>query len=92
METGRREFLSIIASAVAAGNLRAISLKPNQVFVLKLDRLVSMHNHEHIMNTWKVIWQNGDETVPFPRLLVLGPGMELSVAEAPAVEEVSFGF
>lgn len=79
METERRGFLSAIGMAfVGVPQIKAVELKPGQVFVIECDREISRAAVQAIKNSWVQCW--GEDKAP--TLLILTKGMTLKTVEA----------
>ncbi len=78
MAIDRREFMASVAAITGAAQaFGSIELKKNQLFVLKLDRLRDFDDAVQIKRVWIELF--APEVAP--KLLIIGPELELTVAD-----------
>lgn len=78
MAIDRRDFLASVAAITgSAPAFDSIELKKNQLFVLKCDQLRGYDDLVQIRKNWVALFAPDKA----PKLLIIGPGLELTVAD-----------
>lgn len=60
--------------------------KPDEIFVLKFDGILSTGHADLIHRQWRAVWSARPVALPIPPLLILYDGAELSIAKQEAAQ------